>query len=121
MIDYHVARRIHLTASGLIAAIAVVHIGLAFPIYREWRADAVWFVGSGLGILLLAALNFTHIGVEPCHQPTARFVRAANWLYAVFALFTLLAVPELQTIVLVLLMLIQSLMASRTLPGPGTS
>ena len=97
--------------------IALVHIGLAVPIYREWSPDAVWFVGTGIGLLVLAALNLAHIGVEPCHQPTARFVRVVNWLYAIFALATLLAVPEPQAVALAFLMVLQSLVAARTLPG----
>ena len=117
MIGYQTARRIHIATSGFIVAIALVHIGLAAPIYREWSPDAVWFVGTGIGLLVLAALNLAHIGVEPCHQPTARFVRAVNWLYAVFALVTLLAVPEPQAVALAFLMVVQSLVAPKTLPG----
>lgn len=117
MIAYQPARRIHLAASGLIAAMAFIHIGLAIPIYREWSPDAAWFVGTGIGLLLLAALNLAHIGLEPCRQPTARFVRAVNWLYALFGLTTLLAVPEPQAVALAFLLVVQSLVASRTLPG----
>ena len=121
VIGYQTARRIHLVASGIIAAIALVHIGLAVPIYREWNPDAVWFVGTGIGLLVLAALNLAHIGIEPCHMPTARFVRVVNWLYAIFALVTLLAVPEPQAVALAFLMIVQSIVASRTLPGPRNS
>ena len=117
MIRYPIARRIHLAASGLIALIAFVHLGLAVPVYGEWSPDAVWFVGTGMGLLLIAGLNLAHIGVQPCHQPTARFVRAANWVYALFALTTLLAVPEPQAMALVFLLIVQAIVASRTLPG----
>lgn len=121
MIGYETARRIHLVLSWIIAAIAIVHIGLVVPVYREWSPDAAWFVGTGIGLLVLAALNLAHIGVEPCHQPTARFVRAVNWLYAVFSLVTLLAVPEPQAVALALLLLAQSVVAFSTLPGPRKS
>ncbi len=117
VIRYAMARRIHLAASGLVAVIAFVHVGLAIPIYGEWSPDAVWFVGTGIGLLLIAGMNLTHIGVEPCHQPTARFVRAANWVYALFALTTLLAVPEPQAMVLAFLLIVQAIVASETLPG----
>ena len=118
MIGYQTARTIHLVVSWIIAAIALVHVGLAVPIYREWSPDAVWFVGTGIGLLVLAALNLAHIGVEPCHMPTVRFVRAVNWLYAFFALVTLLAVPEPQAVALAFLLVVQAIVASRTLPGP---
>lgn len=114
---YPVARRVHLAASGLVAVIALVHIGVMVPIYAEWSLDAVWFVGTGMGLLLIAGLNLAHIGEQPCYQPTARFVRAANWVYALFALTTLLAVQEAQAMALVLLLIVQAIVASRTLPG----
>ena len=121
VIGYQTSRTIHLATSGFIAAIALVHIALAVPTYRVWSPDAVWFVGTGIGLLVLATLNLAHIGVEPCHQPTARFVRAVNWLYAAFALVTLLAVPEPQAVALASLLLVQGIVASRTLPGPRKS
>jgi hypothetical protein len=110
-------RRIHFVASGLVTLIAVAHVGLTLPLYRRWSADAVWFFGAGLGVLIVGLLNLTHIGVEPCKRPTARFVRITNWVYAVFGLATLVAVPEPQAYALVAALVAQAVVARRTLPG----
>jgi hypothetical protein len=117
VIGYALARRIHLTASALVGVIALVHVALAIPIFGAWSPEAVWFVGTGLGLLLIAGVNLAHIGIEPCYQATARFVRAANWAYGLFALTTLAAVPEPQALVLAFLLIVQASVASVTLPG----
>jgi hypothetical protein len=38
-----------------------------------------------LDVGVLAAMNWAHVGVEPCGQPTAWVVRAANAAYALGA------------------------------------
>lgn len=109
----------HLVASGLVTLIALAHLGLTLPLYRGWSADAAWFFGAGLGVLLVGLLNLTHIGIEPCDRPTARFVRITNWVYAAFGLAALVAVPEPQAGVLVAALVTQAVVAQRTLPGPA--
>jgi hypothetical protein len=111
-------RRIHFVASWLVTLIAIAHIGLTAPLYRGWSADAAWFLGAGLGVLVVGLLNLTHVGVEPCQRPTARFVRVTNWAYALFGLAALVAVPEPQAYVLVAALLVQAVVALKTLPGP---
>jgi len=118
-LGFPVWRRIQLAASGLVTLIAVAHLGLTLPLYRHWTADAVWFFGAGLGVLLVGILNLIHIGVEPCDRPTAKFVKITNWGYAAFGLATLAAVPEPQAYVLVAALLVQTVAAHRTLPGPA--
>jgi hypothetical protein len=96
-----------------------VHCAVTPIIYSTWSAGAVWFLGTGLGLLLLGALNLTHVGVEPCQEPTARLTRWANWLFLVFGLGALAAVPELQAMAIVLALAVQAVAAHRTLPGPA--
>jgi hypothetical protein len=112
-------RRAHLLASGLLTLVAAVHCAVTPIVYSTWSAGAVWFLGTGLGLLLLGALNLTHVGVEPCQEPTARLTRWANWLFLVFGLGTLAAVPELQAMAIVLALAVQAVAAHRTLPGPA--
>lgn len=77
---YRTWRSAHLAAAGLLGLLAVVHSALTFALYPTWSPDAVWFLGTGIGLLLLAVLNWAHIGVEPCLQSTTRLVRIANWV-----------------------------------------
>ena len=112
-------RVVHLAASGLLAIIALAHAGLTGRFYDTWSPEAVWFLGTGLGLLLLALLNLSHIGVEPCRQPTARLVRAANWGFAIFGLGAVLAVPEPQAYAVAGALGIQAIACRWTLPGPA--
>ena len=111
-------RRFHLFASGLLAVIALIHSALTFVLYRGWSPDSVWFLGTGLGLLLLAALNWTHIGVEPCRMPTARLVHVANWLFVLFGIGAVIAVPEVQAFAVQTALIGQAVAARWTLPGP---
>lgn len=115
---YSRLRRTHLIASGAVGVIALAHSALTFVFYGEWGPDAVWFLGTGLGLLLVAALNLTHIGIEPCRSPTAKLVRWANWLFVAFGIAATTAVPEPQALVMLGALSIQAVVAHWTLPGP---
>ena len=114
---YPTWRRVHLTASWALALVALAHSALTALLYPSWTPDAVWFLGTGLGLLLLAATNLSHIGIEPCAQPTARLVRPANWGFLLFGLGAVVAVPEPQAILVVLALLGQAVASHWTLPG----
>lgn len=111
-------RRIHLTAAGILCLLATVHSVLTVLLYKTWSADAVWFLGTGLGLLLIGLLNWSHVGLEPCRQPTARFVRWANWGFALFGIGAVIAVPAPQAFVIAGALVGQAVAAHRTLPGP---
>jgi CDP-diglyceride synthetase len=113
------SRRFHRIASGLLAAIALAHSGLTFVFYSGWSPNAVWFLGTGLGLLLLALLNWTHVGIEPCRLPTARLVRPANWVFVLFGIGAVVAVPEPQAFAVLAGLVGQAVVARWTLPGPG--
>lgn len=101
------------------ALLAALHSALTLVLYRRWDADAVWFLGTGLGLLLLGALNLSHLGLEPCRDPTAPVVRWANWVFLAFGIGALVAVPEIQALVIVAGLLGQAVASIRTLPGPA--
>jgi hypothetical protein len=115
---YFFWRRVHLGASGLLALLALAHSVLTFVFYSDWSADAVWFLGTGLGLLLLAVLNLTHIGVEPCRQVSARVVRLSNPIFAILGVGAVIAVQEPQAYVVLVGLVGQALAAQWTLPGP---
>lgn len=113
-------RRIHLAASWILAGLALLHSGLTPVFYHDWNADAVWFLGTGLGLLFLAGSNLVHIGIEPCRQPTAPYVRWANIVFLGFGAAALVAVPEPQAAVIVVALAAQSLAGWTTLRGTKT-
>jgi hypothetical protein len=67
--------------------------------------------------LLLAVLNWAHVGVVPCVMPTATLVRGANVVFAVFGVAALVAVPAPHALIIALALVSQALASLRTLPG----
>ena len=47
---YLLWRRRHLAASGVVGLIALVHSALTWRFFAVWTPDAVWFLGTGLGL-----------------------------------------------------------------------
>jgi len=112
-------RHVHLVATGLLGAIAFIHCCATALLYHSWSEDAVWFLGAGLGLLLLSALNWTHIGSEPCRRPTVRLIKAANCVFLVFGVGAVIAVPTPQAYLILGCLAVQAVAAIRTLPGPN--
>jgi hypothetical protein len=112
-------RRVHRAATGTLAVVALLHVLLTLQLHQKWSADALWFLTSGIGLLLLAAVNWAHVGVEPCEQPTAPVVRWANFVYLLLGAAALVAVPEPQTVLLVASLAAQAVAGHATLRGPA--
>jgi len=117
--SYRFWRRVHRTSSYLVGVIALVHMGVTFMMYGEWSPNAVWFFGTGVGLLCIAVINLAHVGLGPCHQPTAAAVRWLNWLFVVLGVAAIVAVPEPQAFVVMLGLVGQAAASHRTLLGPG--
>ncbi len=111
-------RGIHIASAGVLGLLALVHSGLTFVLYSAWGPDSVWFLGTGLGLFLLAVLNLTHIGIEPCHRPSARLVRYANWPFLIFGLAAAAAIQVMQAFIIVGCLAGQAVAGHITLPGP---
>lgn len=116
---YPIWRRLHLVASWMVTVIGLAHCVVTAFAYDAWTERAVWFLGAGLGVLLVGTMNLVHIGLGPCRMPTTRFVRAVNWVYFVFGAAVLVAVPQPQAITLVVALGLQAVVSRVTLPGPG--
>jgi hypothetical protein len=112
-------RTAHRSASIVLALLAIAHCALSVMIYDAWSPDAVWFVGTGLGLLFLAGMNLAHVGLVPCTMPTAPAVRVANWVFVLFGLGALVAVPEPQAVVIVAALVLQAVASRWTLRGPA--
>ncbi len=50
---------IHRIATGLIIALGVLHIGFTYHDYDRLTMSAVWFIGTGVAIILAGFLNIT--------------------------------------------------------------
>lgn len=111
-------RVVHRSASATLAAFAVLHSALTFFIFDAWSPDAVWFLGTGMALLLLAVLNWAHVGLEPCDMPTAPVVRWSNVAFAVFGAGAVMAVPEFQAYAILLVLIVQAVAGWATLAGP---
>jgi len=96
---------------------ALVHMAVTALIFDMWSSDAVWFLGTGLGLLLLARMNLAHVGLEPSRMPTALAVRIANWVFVAFGLAAVSAVPEPQAVLITVLLALQAIASHRTLLG----
>ena len=108
-------RRVHRPASLALGLVAVAHSALTAHFYHSWGPDALWFLGSGLGLFLLAVMNVAHVGLERCTMPTAPVVRAANWAFVMFGASALLAVPEPHVAGILLLLALQAVSSQYTL------
>ncbi|HXV85451.1 MAG TPA: hypothetical protein VD793_02075 [Gemmatimonadales bacterium] len=112
-------RRVHRSASFVLAGLGALHSALTPVLYRAWSPGAVWFLGTGLGLLLLSVMNLAHVGLVPCTLPTAPAVRAANWVFLLFGIGALIAVPQPQAVVIVVALVAQAVGGHHTLPGAG--
>lgn len=86
--------------------------------YDEWSPDAVWFFGTGIGLLSIAVMNLAHVDLEPCRQSTAPVLRWLNWVFVFLGLGALYAIREPQAIAIVLGLVGQAVASTATLPGP---
>lgn len=108
-------RRLHLASSTVVGLIGLIHSALTPLFYRHWTPNAVWFLGTGLGVLLLALVNLTHVGTEPCRYASASVIRWSNLVFVMLGLGAIVAVPEPQAYVLVAALAGQAIAGLRTL------
>lgn len=87
-------RLVHRTATGVVGVLSIAHILITLRLYDSWSPEALWFLLSGLGLSLLATMNWAHVGLEPCNLPTAPAVKWANFVYVAVGLAALVAVPQ---------------------------
>ena len=109
-------RRVHRASSSAVGVVALVH-SLFTLMWDSWSPNAVWFLGTGVGLFTLAVFNLAHIGMEPCALPTARVIRWLNWTYVVLGLVALIAVREPQAIFIVAALISQAVASWFTLHG----
>lgn len=107
-------RRIHVTASASVGLLGLAHSALTASFYSRWSANAAWFLGAGLGLTLLAVLNWAALD----ENSRGRVLVVTRWANRVFALFTLAlvwAVPQPQAFVIATGVLVQAAVGQVTL------
>ena len=83
-------------STALCALLGLVHLGFGFVTYRRLSPEAVWFAGTGIGLLLFPALNWaTFAGPSP-RLPVRRLVLALDALMVAFGVVIVRAVPAPQ-------------------------
>jgi hypothetical protein len=92
-------RTTHRGASTVLAILALIHLGFTPAATDLSSPDAIWFAGTGLGLLLLAVMNYAHLGLGPCDMPTAPVVRVANLVFLALAVWALAIVGELPAVI----------------------
>lgn len=91
--------RVHLVSAIVVLGLALAHTGYTAVAFGSWSPGAVWFAGTGLGLLLLSALNLAARRAVPVPGPVARLAVVANAVGLLFGLGAVLAVPEPQAFV----------------------
>lgn len=109
-------RRLHRSSSYAVGVVALVH-SLFTLMWDSWSPNAVWFLGTGVGLFTIAVINLAHIGPEPCELPSASVVRWLNWIYVVLGLAALVAVREPQAVFIVAALACQAVASGVTLVG----
>jgi hypothetical protein len=91
-VNFDMWRTIHRLSSATVALVAVVHCAVTPTRYARLSPDSVWFLGTGLGLILLGVMNWAHVGLEPCRMATAPVVRWANVVFLLFGLTAAIAI-----------------------------
>lgn len=93
-------RTIYVVVTAGFFGLGILHTALTYPIYRTLSVPALWFAGTGLLLIAVAALNWIVVRTRARDGAVVRVVTTLNASGFVFALFVLRVLPEPQTYVL---------------------
>jgi hypothetical protein len=97
---------IHRVCTWALVLLGVAHMGFTAVAFRSWSLAAAWFLGTGLGFVVLGFLNLVAGSGAP--KRAVWLCLIANLLGAAYtiALAAILAKPQAFVAVLVLLILL---------------
>lgn len=72
----------HKVTAGLIIALGVLHCAFTFHDYDRVSLDAMWFLGSGIAIILAGFLNVAAIRVGGLDRVVKLLCLTANLIFA---------------------------------------
>lgn len=109
---------IHTLASLALAALGLSHIGFAVAAFDGWSAEAAWFVGAGLCLVVTGLFNLGLTRTSPVRAVVLCFV--ANLLGTAYAVGVSLAMPVPQAMAAVGLYAAVTIgVLGYLLPGPA--
>jgi hypothetical protein len=89
--------------SAYLLLIGVIHTALTPLFYDKFSPDALWFAGTGLALVFLSLLN---IVTERVRAPwMLRICVAANLVGCVYGILIVIALPEIQAFISLLIFL----------------
>ena len=77
--------------------LGLVHIALTPLAYADWTIEALWFVGSGLAIVVASAANF--VGFQPPGAGGQWILAAINFAMTCFFAAAWLVLPGPQVVI----------------------
>lgn len=94
---------LHKITTGLIIALGVVHIGFTYHDYDRFTMGAVWFIGTGIAIILAGFLNIT-LGRDVGRDRLVRWLcLTTNIVFTLGFAGALLMLPQPQVLIGLLL------------------
>jgi len=83
-----------IVSASICALLGVVHVGFTFANYEHLSPAAVWFAGTGMALLLLAALNWVTLAGPTPRPAVRRLLVGLNLLMVIHAVLAVRAVGE---------------------------
>ena len=99
-------RQVHKIATGLIIGLGALHSGFTVQNYKGFSLDAMWFLGSGIAIILAGFLNVVAIRAGGRDQVVRLLCLTANLIFVVLFAAALWLLSQPQVIVGVVLFLV---------------
>jgi hypothetical protein len=81
-------------SASICALLGVVHVGFTFANYEQLSPAAVWFAGTGMALVLLAALNWATLAGPPPRPGIRRLVVGLDLLMVAHGVLAVRAVAE---------------------------
>jgi hypothetical protein len=102
-------RAVHKITTGLIIALGALHTGFTVQNYEGFTLDAMWFLGSGIAIILAGFLNVAAIRVGGRDQVVRYLCLTANLIFVALFAAALWLLSQPQVIVGVILFLVATI------------
>jgi hypothetical protein len=102
-------RLVHKITTGLIIALGAVHCVFTARNYDGFTLDAMWFLGSGIAIILAGFLNVAEVRVGGKDQIVRSLCLTANLIFIVLFAAALLSLSQPQVIVGVFLFVVATI------------
>jgi len=90
-------------SSYLLFILGVIHTLMTRVFYQPFSIDALWFAGTGLGLVFLGLLNITSLKIYM--SSVYNITIFANILFTLYSVFVVIVLPEPQAFIVILLII----------------